>query len=227
MAVKVLHTVRVGASVSPDPEFSPGSASRLDLCRSCLYSKVMDEDQAKLKPWKTLSTEVAFETPWFKIQKQSLQTPTGATPTFYIHDTNDSVMCVCVTNDRHVLVERQYRPAIKRVSVDYPAGKLEDDDRSIEEAMLRELKEETGYQTSSFRKIGIIDKDPSFSTTRMHIFLAQGGRPGQDDQEETESIVSNFVPASKILQLIQSGELACAYCVCATFLAFRELGWLA
>jgi ADP-ribose pyrophosphatase len=131
-----------------------------------------------------------------------------------------------VTKDKRVLIEKQYRPALKKVSVDYPAGRLETDDASIEEAMLRELKEETGYQTESFQKIAVIDKDPGFSTTRMHIFLAQGAIPGDDDPEETESIVSNLVPAKQILEMIFSGELACAYCVSATLYAFKELGWL-
>lgn len=183
-------------------------------------------DDTKLRAWTTLNTETAFETPWFKIEKQELEMPSGVKPTFYIHDTHDSVMCVCVTADKQVLVERQYRPALKKVSVDYPAGRLEDDDANVEEAMLRELKEETGYQTSSFKKLAIIDKDPSFSTTRMHIYLAQGAILGQDSPEESESIVSGFVPAKKIMDMVLSGELACAYCVSATFYAFKELGWI-
>ncbi|HKR82466.1 MAG TPA: NUDIX hydrolase [Candidatus Saccharimonadales bacterium] len=186
----------------------------------------MDDPQTKLKPWTTLSSEIVFDTPWFKIEKQNLETPTGATPTFYIHNTHDSVMCVCVTKDRRVLLEKQYRPAIQKVSVDYPAGRLEEDDKSIEEAMLRELKEETGYKTNSFKKIAIIDKDPGFSTTRMHIYLAQGAIPGKDNPEESESIVSKLMPAQEVLNMVYSGELSCAYCVSATLYAFKELGWL-
>lgn len=186
----------------------------------------MDKASDKLQAWTTLEATTAFETPWFTIEKQALQTPSGATPTFYIHHTHDSVMCVCVTDDKRVLIERQYRPAVQKVSVDYPAGRLEADDTSIESAMLRELKEETGYQTESFKKIAIVDKDPGFSSTRMHIFLAKGAIPGDDNPEDTESIVSNLVPAQDVLDMIMSGEMACAYCVSATFYAFKELGWL-
>ena len=183
-------------------------------------------DEDKLQAWKLLSSEVAFETPWFSIQKEQLVTPKGATPTFYIHHAHDSAMCVCVTPDKRVLIERQYRPAIKRISVDYPAGAIESTDKTIEEAMLRELEEETGYQATAYKKLGVIEKDPSFSIAHMHIFLAQGTKPGSEQQEETESIISSFVPASEILTLIESGEMACALCVSATFIAFKELGWL-
>lgn len=183
-------------------------------------------DSAKLQPWHLHSSDIVFETPWFRIEKQELETPGGAKPTFYVHDTQDSVMCVCVTDDGKVLIEKQYRPAVRKVSYDYPAGKLEDDDASIEGAMLRELKEETGYQTTLFKKLAVIDKDPGFSTTRMHIFLAQGMIPGESAQEDTESIVSNLVPAEEVLEMIRAGKLSCAFCVSATYYAFMELGWL-
>lgn len=180
----------------------------------------------KLKPWTLLHNETAFETPWFTIEKEELVTSKGAKPTFYIHHAHDSAMCVCVTNDQRVLIERQYRPAIKRVSIDYPAGSIDSEDKSPQDGMLRELEEETGYKVSSFKRLSVIDKDPGFSVTRMHIFLAQGAIPGKANQEENESIVASFVPAQEVLDLIASGEMACAYCVSATFFAFQELGWL-
>jgi ADP-ribose pyrophosphatase YjhB (NUDIX family) len=186
----------------------------------------MDESSNKLQPWTIQSQEIAFKTPWFEIIKQDLKTPSGATPTFYIHHTHDSVMCVCATDDGRLLVEKQYRPSIKKVSVDYPAGRLEADDKDVETAMLRELQEETGYSTTSFKRLAVIDKDPGFSTTRMHIFLAQGAMPGNDNPEATESIVSEFIPAEQVFGMIISGEMSCAYCVSATFFAFKELGWL-
>jgi ADP-ribose pyrophosphatase len=179
-----------------------------------------------LSPWKLLHQEIVFETPWFKIEKQDLKMPNGATPTFYIHDTLDSVMCVCVTKNKMVLIERQYRPAMKRVSVDYPAGRLDENDNSIEDAMLRELMEETGYETTEFKKIAVIDKDPGFSKTKTHIYLAEGIIPGTPRPEITESITSELVPAEKIIEMIFSGEMNCASCVSATLFAFKELGWL-
>ena len=52
----------------------------------------MHTDPDALKPWELLHAEPAFETPYFKIQKQEIRTPSGATTTFYIHDVNDAVM---------------------------------------------------------------------------------------------------------------------------------------
>jgi ADP-ribose pyrophosphatase len=186
----------------------------------------MNNDDTSLKPWKLLHNELAFETPWFTIQKEELETPKGAKPTYFIHHSHDSAMCVCVTDDNRLLIERQYRPAIRRISIDYPAGALDEIDGSPAEAMLRELEEETGYKVKEFKKLATIENDPGFSSSKMHIFLASGATPGQANPEDNEDIIAKFTPAKDVLALIDSSEMACAYCVSATFYAFRELGWL-
>lgn len=187
---------------------------------------IMQIKSDKLQKWKTLTENIAFETPWFKIRKQHLQIPNGKELDYYIHDTNDSVICVCVTSDGKVIVEQQYRPPVEKVSYDYPAGRMEKDDATTEDAIRRELQEETGFTTSSIKKLGILDKDPAFSTTRMHVFLAQGVIEGEATPEETESIVVSFLSPAEVLESITTSKIACTYCVSATFLAFRELGWL-
>jgi ADP-ribose pyrophosphatase len=186
----------------------------------------MQSDLEKLQPWKTLNQSVVFENPWFKIKKQHMRTSSGAELDYYIHDAQDSVICVFVSDDNKLLIEKQYRPAVDKVSIDYPAGRAEKDDKSTEDAVVRELQEETGLTPNSIKKLAVIDKEPGFSTTRMHVFLAKGGMAGKTNQEETESIVNSFVNPSEILEMITSGEMACTFCISATFLAFKELGWL-
>jgi 8-oxo-dGTP pyrophosphatase MutT (NUDIX family) len=183
-------------------------------------------DDAKLQKWQTLTEAVVFETPWFKIRKQHMRTPDGAELDYYIHDTNDSVICVCVSADNKVLVEQQYRPPVGKVSFDYPAGRMEQEDLTSESAMLRELREETGFQATSIKKLAVLDKDSGFSTTRLHVFLARGAIGGEATPEETESIVTGFLEPAEVLELITSGKMVCTHCVSATFFAFQELGWL-
>jgi len=184
------------------------------------------DSHEKLEKWTTTTSETALETPWFKIRKQHMRTPGGKEVDYYIHDTHDSVICVCVSDDGRVLVEQQYRPPVEKVSVDYPAGRMEADDDSTEAAIARELQEETGFTISSIKKLAIIDKEPAFSTTRMHVFLAKGAIDTEATPEETESIVAEFVQPSEVLEMIASGKMTCTFCVSATLFAFTELGWL-
>lgn len=179
-----------------------------------------------LTPWQTIDQTVAFETPWFAIRKQHMIAPNGKELDYYVHDTNDSVICVCISDDNKLLIERQYRPPVEKVSVDYPAGRMEEDDATTEVAIRRELQEETGFTARTIRKIAVIDKDPGFSTTCMHVFLAQGSIDNVPTPEETEHIEAEFVNPSEVIKLIESGSMCCTFCVSATALAFKELGWL-
>src|SRR6186713_1901532 len=100
---------------------------------------------SELGSWKTLSRELALQTPYFEIGKYAMQTANGTDATYYMHETDDAVICLCVTDDNTILIERQYRPPIGRISVDYPSGKMEKADSSSAGAMVRELEEEVGY----------------------------------------------------------------------------------
>jgi ADP-ribose pyrophosphatase len=181
---------------------------------------------AKLKKWQIINKSIAFKTPWFKIRKQRMRTPKGVELDYFIHDGNDSVICVCVSDDNRVLVEKQFRAPIEKFSIDYPAGRMEKDDKSTEAAMRRELREEAGFIARSIQKLGIIDKEPGFSSTRMHVFLAKGTIDVPATPDETESIVLKFVTPGEVLKMIDTKKMTCAFCLSATLLAFKKLGWL-
>lgn len=186
----------------------------------------MQSDDQKLKPWETTEQEIVFENKWFKIRKRHMQTPAGAELDYFIHEARDSVICVCVNDDNKVLVERQYRPPVEKVSVDYPAGRAEADDASTEAAIRRELLEEVGFTAKTIKQLAVIDSEPGFSIKRTHVFLAQGSIDKEATPEETENIIAEFVEPSEILAMIARGEMACTFCLSATLLAFKELGWL-
>lgn len=185
----------------------------------------MSSKNHSLDPWKVLDQKVVLDTPWFKIRHEHLQTPSGATPDFYIHENNDSVICFCVDDQNRVLIERQYRPAIGRVSIDYPAGRVEADDGSTNEAIQRELAEEVGFAASSLKKLATIDQNPGFSRARLHVFLAQGRVDQAPKPDATEYIEATFVPREEILGMIANGTLCCSFCLTATFFAFQALDW--
>lgn len=178
-----------------------------------------------LQPWQTLGESIALQTPWFTIKKYQMRTPSGVDATYYIHENKDAVICVCVNDKGNILIERQYRPPVSKISVDYPGGRVEQDDHSTEKALRRELQEETGYTVNSIQKLGVIDRDPSFTSGRLHVYLAQDLTPGKATPEETENIITEFVSPTTILKLIASGEMACSFCLSATLLAFQKMEW--
>jgi ADP-ribose pyrophosphatase len=179
-----------------------------------------------LSTWRVLSRSIALQTPWFKITKNRALTPMSVELDYYIHHASDSVLCVCLSDDGLLVVEEQYRLPINGRSIDYPGGRVEADDASTQEAISREIEEETGYKIASLKKLAEIDKDPAFSTSKVHIYLARGLLPGNHHPDATEDIIARTVTPAQVLDMIEDGSMSCAFCVSATFLAFRELRWL-
>jgi ADP-ribose pyrophosphatase len=153
-------------------------------------------------------------------------TSTGQEADYYIHEGSDAVICVCVRDDGKILIERQYRPPVGKVSVDYPAGGMEGTDASAKEAMARELLEETGLEAATVTKLASLDKDPGFTSARLHAFLVQGAVARKASPDATESIVSDWVTPTEILAMQKDGTMSCTNCLATTLFAFQALGLL-
>src|SRR5690242_18174962 len=65
----------------------------------------------------------------------------------------DYLVALAVTPEDRVLLVRQFRPAIERFSLELPAGMLEEGE-SPDQAIARELLEETGYPAETVQQIG-------------------------------------------------------------------------
>jgi ADP-ribose pyrophosphatase len=95
-----------------------------------------------------------------------------------------AVTIVAILPDRQVLLVRQYRHPSGEILLELPAGTLDMlGDGSVEEplsAAKRELWEETGYNATTWNKIGEFFTAPGFATELMHMYLATGATPDPD-----------------------------------------------
>ncbi len=73
------------------------------------------------------------------------------------HNCSDIVVVWAMTDDKKVIFIEQYRPALKKRVVEYPAGLVNDKPgephESIEDAAKRELFEEAGYTAERIVKV--------------------------------------------------------------------------
>ena len=176
--------------------------------------------------WTVRERETVLETPWFTIVRNTCEVPGGTiVPSYYVQHDKDAVMVLVVDAKGRVLLEEQYRFPIDRISYDYPAGSVEPGDRSLVAAARRELEEETGLRARKLEKLFSMDKNPSSTASRMHVFLVREFGPGQKEDNPAERVRSRFYTPAEILRMVERGRLSCVFCLAATFYLARRFRW--
>jgi ADP-ribose pyrophosphatase len=125
--------------------------------------------------------------------------------------TRDFAMVVAVTPEGQVVMERSYKHGPRNVALSLPAGYIEADE-TPDQAARRELREETGYTSDEWRRLGSFTVDGNYGLCTSHIFLARGARLsseaggyGHDDLEEIEVLT---LPLADALAAVTRGEVS-------------------
>lgn len=123
--------------------------------------------------WKTLSEQVLLSRkPYFEVIQQEVETDRGVVvPDFYQVRFGVFVIVVPVLSDGRVLTLRSYKHGAGRVSMTFPAGFL-DPGEGPEQAMRRELMEETGYSAGEVIPLGRFIDNGNQIGSEGHYFLA-------------------------------------------------------
>jgi ADP-ribose pyrophosphatase len=136
-------------------------------------------------------------------------------------------MAVALTTDGKIILERQYRHALKQINYENPGGCVDDTDASLQAAIARELLEETGYEFDHYEYLTKTACNPSSNNNWMHIFLATGGKPVQQQQlDHSEDIELHFFSIDEIKQLLKEHKIIQSMHVTALFYALEKLGKL-
>ena len=121
---------------------------------------------------KPLKIEVAFKTPWFELLAKTMKP--GEAP-YYSLRLPDYASVIALTTDSRVLLVRQYRPALERYTVELPSG-LIDPGETPEQAIRRELLEETGYAAGDLEVFGPMFTDNGRLGNQIWACMATGVR---------------------------------------------------
>lgn len=165
-------------------------------------------------------SEEVYRGAFINVRVETLLEPIGGTRRFEIVEHPDAVAIVAVRSDPdmpdgnlQVALVRQRRPAIGEDLWEIPAGIVDRaDDAQLEVTAARELREETGYESSVWQRLTRELPSPGFSTEAITIFLATGVRPAPGatpdqsaDPTEIESV--RWLSLAQAMRLCQSGEI--------------------
>ncbi len=123
-----------------------------------------------------LKTEYLFKDYWFTVRKDTCERPDGKIISpYYVYEFPTWVTAVALTREGQFVIEKQYRHAAGLTMFEIPGGCVDPTDATLEDAIARELKEETGYVFEQFTYLGKTSANPSTHNNWMHFYLATGG----------------------------------------------------
>ena len=175
--------------------------------------------------WKILSSEYLYRETWFTIRKDVCETPDGKIiDPYYVYEFPTWVSALAITENNEVVMVRQYRHGIQQTILEVPGGCVDDTDQNYEEAIARELLEETGYRFSKYEYLGKVSPNPSTNTNWMHMFLATGGVKVKEQQlDHNEEIEVVLMKPEEVKKLLAENQIVQALHSCTIMYGLAKL----
>jgi ADP-ribose pyrophosphatase len=176
-----------------------------------------------MNKWKKISSRIVLDVDWMRIRKDEVKLANGRIVSdFYVWEAKHLAMIVPVLKNGNLLLLRQYKHGVEEITLEFPAGYIEEAE-SPQEAAERELMEETGYAAKTMVELGVISGEPNKSTGKVYLYCAQGLVGGmQQSYDVMEDIEVLDYSISEILMMIKNGEIWASYTISSFFLFLEK-----
>ncbi|NTW21988.1 NUDIX hydrolase [Candidatus Falkowbacteria bacterium] len=142
---------------------------------------------------------------WRKVISRRYLLPNGKEYDFEIKQEGVAVCVLPITREGKVVLAKQFRVGPEKVLLELPGGGLEKDE-TPEQAIVRELREETGYSG----KVQLVQEilDDAYSTRTRYAFVATDCvKVGEPESDETEFIEAVEMTISEFRNHLRAGQL--------------------
>jgi ADP-ribose pyrophosphatase len=143
------------------------------------------------------------------VRLDEIEFPSGHRAVFEVVEHPGAVAMVALTAERHVLLVRQFRPAVGVELLELPAGTREPGETPLACAR-RELAEEVGRAANRWEPLLAFYPSPGVLSEELHLFLAEdlhpaGGAPAV--QQDEEDLRVEVMPLEEAYRRIGTGGI--------------------
>ncbi len=136
-------------------------------------------------------------------------------------------VAVPITAEGKFVLVKQYRFAISRYILEFPAGTLEENEDPAD-TIKRELEEETGFRGHTWQNLGSFFLCPGYSDEIIHAYLTTDLEklehpPSGDEDEEIEVVLCDRSELEQMFNTNNGDTLLDAKSVTAFYLALQYL----
>jgi 8-oxo-dGTP pyrophosphatase MutT (NUDIX family) len=174
--------------------------------------------RSAVKPWRRLGAQRLQRCRIFDLDRVRFEPEDGRDAReFYVVEAPDWINVVPLTEDQRVVFVRQFRFGANALTLEIPGGMCDEGEEPRVSA-LRELREETGYDTTELVDLGWVHPNPAVQSNRCHTFLARNAtRVGDPAPEGDEAFEIVTVPLADVPGLIRDGSITHALVIAAFY----------
>ena len=115
-------------------------------------------------------------------------------------------VCMALKKDGYYFMVRRYRYALGKDMLEFPAGKIEKGE-DPDEAIRREIVEETGYSAKNIRKFSYIVPTCGYCSEKIHLYYGEADEhPGQHFDEDERLNLEKYT-FDQIREMIRNNEI--------------------
>jgi hypothetical protein len=127
--------------------------------------------------WKLLSRFVEIKSPWLTLIGEKLEDNQNNILDYWRVEKADSVIILTLQNNQLLLPKPVYRPGIGQITLDFPGGRLPEDQQPIEVVSVI-LKRELGVEQQAIAQVTPLNAtgwaiNSSFSNQKLYSFVAE------------------------------------------------------
>ena len=160
----------------------------------------------------------------FDLYEDTMQLPDGNTAYWDFLKHNGAAAVVPVTEDGKILLVRQFRNAVDRMSLEIPAGKKDTPDEDPYECAKRELEEEAGYRSENLEHLLSTVTAIAYDDETIEIYVARDLEKTAQHLDDDEFIDVEAFTLEELLKKIYAFEIQDAKTVAAILAYANRFG---
>ncbi len=176
--------------------------------------------------FETIDSELRYEGHTAKVRLDRIRMPDGDVAEREVVEHYDAVGIVPIMDDGTVVLLRQYRQPFQSYMLEIPAGKLDVEGETIEEAAQRELREETGLRAERLERLGAFRNSAGWTNEVTHLYLATQLLPDHAEDFEPKAEEADMevvrLPFDEAVKEAHAGSIVDAKTLIGLLLAFER-----
>ena len=150
---------------------------------------------------------MVFDGNLLKVYRDAVRLPDGSRGEREYIRHPGAVAIVALTEDRHLLLERQYRYPPRREFIEIPAGKIDPGEAHFATAK-RELLEETGYRAEEWTRLCVLHTAIGYTDEAIELYLARKLTLQERKLDPGEFLETFLLPFDDALAMVRDGRIS-------------------